>query len=89
MSWEAVLAFDTDNEDFVRGFEAGRIWVLMEENPDKLPGLIFHSVNAEMVMRMLEAKGLKLRAKFTDDETWMTFEEVEEDGATGVGEGAS
>lgn len=75
MGFELVLPFDTDNEDFVRGFEAGRIWTLMEENPDKLTGLIFHSVNAEMVMRMLEKKGLPLKAKFTDDERWMTFDD--------------
>ena len=76
MSFEMVLPFDTDSEDFVRGFEAGRIWTLMEENPDKLTGLIFHAVNVEMVMRMLEKKGLSLKAKFTDDERWMTFDEL-------------
>lgn len=77
-SWHLALPFDTDNEEFVRGFEAGRIWTLMEENPEKLTALIFHAVNAEMVMRMLEAKGLQLRmrAKFTDDEMWMTLEDV-------------
>jgi hypothetical protein len=75
-SWHLVLPFDTDDEEFVRGFEAGRIWTLMEENPEKLTTLIFHAVNAEMVMRMLEARGLPLKAKFTDDENWMTFEDV-------------
>lgn len=73
MSFQLALSFDTDSEDFVRGFEAGRIWTLMEENPDKLTGLIFHSVNAEMIMRMLEKKGLKLKVKFTSDEQWMRF----------------
>lgn len=73
MTFSLVLMFDTDDESFVRGFEAGRIWTLMEENPDKLTGLIFHAINAEMVMRMLESKGLALKAKFTDDERWMTF----------------
>lgn len=73
MSFELILAFDSDSEEFVRGFEAGRIWVLMEENPDKLTGLIFHSVNAEMVLRMIEAKGLDITVEFTDDETWMRF----------------
>lgn len=73
MSFSIALVFDTDDEAFIRGFEAGRIWTLMEENPDKLTGLIFHAINAEMVMRMLESKGLELKAKFTDDERWMTF----------------
>ena len=75
MSYILDLPFDTDSEDFVRGFEAGRIWTLMEENPTKLTGLIFHAVNAEMVMRMIEKKGLPLKAKFTDDERWMTFDD--------------
>jgi hypothetical protein len=75
-NWALVLPFDTDSEDFVRGFEAGRIWTLMEENPDKLTGLIFHAVNAEMVIRMLEKKGLPLKAIFTDDEQWMRFDDV-------------
>lgn len=78
MSFEIVLPFDTDSEDFVRGFEAGRIWTLMGENPDKLTGLIFHSVNTEMVMRMLEQKGLPIKVKFTDDARWMKFDGREE-----------
>lgn len=76
MAYELLLPFDTDNEDFVRGFECGRIWALMEENPDKLTGLIFHSVNTEMVMRMLEKKGLPLKATFTDDGEWMRFDDL-------------
>lgn len=77
MSFEMVLPFDTDSGEFVRGFEAGRIWTLMSENPDMLPGLIFHAVNAEMVLRMIESKGMSLKAEFTDDEVWMRLVEVE------------
>lgn len=76
MTFAMVLPFDTDDESFIRGFEAGRIWTLMQENPDALTGLIFHSVNAEMVMRMIESRDLKLKARFTDDERWMTFDDT-------------
>ena len=76
MSFELILPFNNDDENFIHGFEAGRIWTLMEENPDKLPGLIFHAVNAEMVMRMLESRGLPLVAEFTDDERWMRFNDI-------------
>jgi hypothetical protein len=69
-----ILPFDTDDEAFVRGFEAGRIWTLMEENPDKLPGLIFHAENAEMIMRMIESREMSLKAQFTDDHQWMRLE---------------
>lgn len=78
MSFNLILPFDTDGEEFVRGFEAGRIWTLMDENPDKLLGLIFHAANAEMIMRMVETKGMSLKAQFTDDQMWMRFEETEE-----------
>lgn len=71
MAFEPVLAFARDSEDFVLGFECGRIWVLMEENPDKLEGLVFHAENAEMIMRMVDVKQIPLKAKFTDDERWM------------------
>jgi hypothetical protein len=73
MTFVMVLPFDTDDEDFARGFECGRIWTLMEENPYALTGTIFHAVNAEMIMRMLEKKGLKYTVEFTDDATWMRF----------------
>lgn len=73
-SFSLILPFDTDNEEFVRGFEAGRIWTLMEENPDKLKGLIFHAKNAEMVMRMIEVRDLRFKAHFTDDHQWMRLE---------------
>lgn len=78
MSYSLILPFDSDNEDFVRGFEAGRIWVLMEENPEKLKSVIFHAVNAEMVMRMLEQKGLAIKVNFTDDERWMKFDDPDD-----------
>lgn len=75
MTFVIELPYDTDDESFIRGFEAGRIWTLMQENPDKLPGLIFRSVNAELVMRMLESRDMHMKAKFTDDEKWMTFDD--------------
>jgi hypothetical protein len=72
--FELLLPFETDSEEFALGFECGRIWTLMTESPDALPGLIFHAENSEMIMRMVEKKGLKLKAKFTDDEEWMMLE---------------
>lgn len=73
-NFEMVLKFDTDDESFVRGFEAGRIWEILKSDPKKLPGQLFHSSNVEMVMRMIEQTGVSLTAKFTDDERWMVLE---------------
>jgi hypothetical protein len=76
MSFRLDLPFDTDSEEFVQGFEAGRIWTLMTENPDRLLGMLFHATNAEIIMRMLEIKGMDLKAHFTDDEMWMRLDDV-------------
>lgn len=73
MAWKPILAFAKDSEDFALGFECGRIWALMEENPDMIEGLIFHAENAEMILRMVEAKDMNLKAEFTDDERWMVL----------------
>jgi len=73
MSFELELPFEIESDEFALGFECGRIWTLMSENPYALTGLIFHAVNAEMVMRMLERKGLNYTVQFTDDEVWMRF----------------
>lgn len=72
-AFKPVLAFDTDEPGFARGFEAGRIWTLLQEDPDAVVGQPFHAANAEMVLRMVEALDLPLRAEFTDDETWMVL----------------
>lgn len=75
-NWSLILAFDTQDPEFARGFEAGRIWTLMTENPDALTGLIFHAENSEMILRMIEVKGLSLKAHFTDDKEWMRLDDA-------------
>jgi hypothetical protein len=57
-----VLPFDTDNSEFVRGFEAGRIWSLLCESGDELE-LLAHGQNAEMFLRMAEATGRQVRSE--------------------------
>lgn len=52
-----VLPFDTDEREFTRGFEAGQLWERLER--DGHAGQLVHAENAEMVMRMAEAKGLE------------------------------
>lgn len=50
-----VLAFDSDNPEFTRGFEAGVLWGRMIHEP--YIDQTVHAGNAEMVMRMAEAHG--------------------------------
>lgn len=69
-----LLPFDTDDEQFSRGFEAGRVWdfvgvaIAQEELPTD--PVTVHAANAEMMLRIAEAHGVGVRS--TDlDETWM------------------
>lgn len=55
-----VLPFDTDDPEFTRGFETGQLWERLER--DGMADQLIHAENAEMVMRMAEAKGLGFRA---------------------------
>lgn len=70
-----ALAFDTDNEDFVRGVEVGRLWQQLTNDPRKLEATV-HTSNTEMIMRIAEAKDRTVRCDIHDD-MWMTvvFEE--------------
>lgn len=84
MGYRQLLQFDTDYPEFVRGFEAGRIWSLLrmvvkgDVDGEELDGLPFHAANTEMVLRMLEALELvdDWRAEFVD-ETWMVLRQRE------------
>lgn len=76
-NWDLKLPFDTDSPDFVRGFEAGRIYERMKDDPDELDGQMFHATNAEMVIRMIETTGASLKAEFTGDDVWMVLKKEE------------
>jgi len=49
-----VLAFDSDDQEFTRGFEAGQLWERLER--DGFVHQLIHAENAEMVMRMAESR---------------------------------
>jgi hypothetical protein len=69
-----ALAFDTDDPQFARGFEAGRIWEALKTGDlDQLDGQPIHATNGEMVLRMAEAHDVALTAEFTDDDVWMVL----------------
>jgi len=50
---ECVLAFDTDDPEFARGFEAGMLWGRMIHEREIVQTV--QAENAEMVIRMAEA----------------------------------
>lgn len=64
-----LLAFDSDDPEFARGFEAARVWSavrLIEHAAD----FMVRAENAEMMLRIAEATGRQLRITELDDE-WM------------------
>lgn len=64
--WELLLPFDTDNPEFVRGFEAGRIWERIKNDRTDWDAMV-HGSNAEMIMRMCEVEDRNYRAEIVDD----------------------
>lgn len=76
--WGLVLAFDSDDPEFTRGFEAGRIWQATEE-ARPWSGLV-SAGNAEMVMRIAESRGMTFRGEYLGND-WYEVEigDVEHD----------
>jgi hypothetical protein len=72
-----LLPFDTEDAEFARGFEAGRLWALLRTTDDEVVETV-HAVNAEMILRLGEATGRHVRAVDLDD-NWIeaTFAEVD------------
>ena len=68
---ELLLAFDTDGEEFVRGFEVGRLWMMLREFPDMEVEETLHASNAEMLLRLAEATKRHVRTRDLDP-TWVT-----------------
>lgn len=76
-----LLPFDTDDPEFARGFEAGRIWSFVQtiDFDEEDPGsLTIHSTNTEMVMRIAEASGYSTFCVVLDD-TWIEVTFGEQD----------
>jgi class 3 adenylate cyclase len=66
-----LLRFDTDDAQFARGFELGRLWSMLRDRPDEPVTALAHVSSAEMLIRMGEATGRVVVGEFHDD-TWVT-----------------
>lgn len=70
MSYDLLMPFDTDDPEFVRGFELGRLWQLARTFDMPFEETV-HGVNAEMVLRIAEATNREVRSH-DDGDDWMT-----------------
>lgn len=68
-----LLAFDSDHPEFVRGFEAGRLWALCQERSDEFTETI-HWKNAEMLTRIHEATGRSFYTTPANDDSDSCFD---------------
>lgn len=69
MSWKPILIFVDETASFVHGFEAGRIWGSLHEDPHE-QSFTVHGVNAELMIRMSEATKRGLIWEEIDDPIW-------------------
>lgn len=66
-NYSLLLAFDSDDPEFCRGFEAGRLWERIKNDATSWDEML-HATNAEMVMRMCESQERGFRAEVVDEE---------------------
>jgi hypothetical protein len=59
-SYFLILPFDCDSPEFVLGFEVGTVWTGLAKGARHF---IVHGTNAEMMLRIAEARGLSVRSK--------------------------
>lgn len=70
--WGLALAFDTDDEEFCRGVEAGCLYERLQHDPHTVRQQV-HGNNAEMVVRIGEATGRHVRV-LSDVDDWLDVE---------------
>jgi hypothetical protein len=66
-TYSLALAFDSDDPEFVRGVEVGRLWEILKSRPDEQVTEVIHLSNAEMALRIGEALDRHVIADPSDD----------------------
>lgn len=66
-----LLPFDVDEPQFVRGFEAGRVWSMLQHSHER--EFVVHASNAEMMLRIAEAMEGSVQSTDLDD-IWIEVE---------------
>ncbi len=82
--YECVLAFDSDDMEFTRGFEAGRVYESLKDRKHSDIEFQVHTTNQEMMERIAKATGYIIDALETDEEwTWVTLRFVRQNKKVG------
>lgn len=64
-SEDFILRFDSDDDEFARGFACGEIWACLTDGVEELHCLTTVD-NTEMIMRMADASGYSFHARELD-----------------------
>ena len=74
-TYNLIIAFDTDDDEFIRGFEIGSLYEcvrpLAEVQTDEPFRRQIHASNIEMALRIAEYADLSMRIEPYDDEDWV------------------
>lgn len=69
--FKVILEFDRPGIDFVCGFECGLVWThLVHGDPGDEQTFLCHAANAEMLVRMADARHRQLVTKDVNDD-WL------------------
>lgn len=69
-TWECILAFDDQSESFVHGFEAGKIYTNMDQNPLMIQQTL-HKANTKLFIKMARLKGYEIEIRETICDEWV------------------
>lgn len=75
-----VLAFDSDDPEFNRGFEAGMLWMSLGDKKVTKINQHIQAKNAEMVIRMCDKQGWTYKADDLGNEWLYIFLQRIDDG---------
>lgn len=67
-NFSLALEFDTNNSEFCRGVEIGRIWEMLKSDDEFVQTI--HTSNVEMIMRMMEQTERKMVIEDSYHEDW-------------------
>jgi hypothetical protein len=65
-----LIAFDTNDPEFVRGFEIGRLWTMLRTEPEQSVEEYLRATNVEMALRLAESTGRNVQSTELSD-TWL------------------
>jgi hypothetical protein len=68
--YSCVLAFDTNDTEFVRGWECGQLFSRLQGLPETWGGT-YHASNREMLRRIAESRQYSVEIEETEDPAWV------------------